>query len=154
MESGYLTMQEHQTLEHDLRDTYDPEILDGMICCPISNTIELIGKKYTVMILRNMMIGKHTRFNHFLTSIKGINPKILSARLKEMEKHGLIKRTVYHESPIRIENRLTRKGIALKPILMIFAEYSMQYYSKDVFKDGKPRKLSSLSKKHPLNLIN
>jgi len=148
-----LEKQEQQTMELDLGVTFDPENLDGMVRCPIDCTIDLIGKKYTIQILRNMMIGKHTRFNHFLSSINGINPRILSARLKEMEEQKLIKRTVYHETPIRIENRLTKKAIALKPILMTFAEYSMQYCSKDVFKDGKPKKLSSLSKEHPFNLI-
>jgi DNA-binding HxlR family transcriptional regulator len=145
--------QKQQTIKLDSGHICDPEKMDGMICCPISNTIELIGKKYALLILRNMMIGKHTRFNQFLTSIKGINPKILSSRLKEMEEEGLIKRTVYRETPIRVENRLTKKGMALKPILMMFAEFSMQYCSKDVFKDGKPKKLSSLNKEHPLSLI-
>jgi len=140
-------------IEPELGCTCDPEKIGGMICCPITNTIELIGKKYTLLILRNMMIGKQTRFNQFLTSIKGINPKILSARLREMEEQGLVKRTVYRETPIRVENRLTKKGMALKPILKMFAEFSMQYCSKEVFKDGKPKKISSLKKEHPLKLI-
>ncbi len=148
-----MAKQKLSQIELDSGCTCDPEKLDGMICCPINNTLELIGRKYTVLILRNMMMGKHSRFNQFLASIKGINPKILSSRLKEMESQGLIKRTVYHETPLRVENHLTEKGMALKPILKMFAEFSMQYCSKDVFKDGKPRKVSSLNKDHPFNLI-
>ncbi len=151
MEDGFVSKQ--QTIELNFGCTCDPKKMDDMICCPISNTIELIGKKYTVLILRNMMIEKQSRFNQFLASIKGINPKILSTRLKEMEEQGLLKRTIYHETPIRVENHLTKKGMALKPILKMFAEFSMQYCSKEVFKDGKPKKISSLKKEHPLKLI-
>ncbi len=148
-----MVKQKQRTLELEAECSCDPEKLDGMVCCPINNTLELIGKKYTILILRNIMLGKQTRFNQFLNSIKGINPKILSARLKEMEEEGLIKRTVYHETPLRIENRLTKKGLALKPILKQLAEFSMQFCSKDVFKDGKPQKINQLNKDHPLNLV-
>jgi DNA-binding HxlR family transcriptional regulator len=60
-------------------------------CCPIDTTFRLVGKKFTILMIREMMRDK-TRFNQFLDSIEGINPKILSARLKEMEKSGLIRR--------------------------------------------------------------
>jgi DNA-binding HxlR family transcriptional regulator len=112
--------------------------MKGMKCCPIDNTFKLIGKKFTVLIIRDMMKNK-TRFNQFLDSIEGINPKILSARLKEMEKTGLIKRKVYSEIPVKVEYFLTEKGTALKPILDQMASFSIAYCVKDVFKDGKPR---------------
>jgi DNA-binding HxlR family transcriptional regulator len=72
--------------------------------CPINNTFKIIGKKFTILILRNMINGKQSRFNQLLNSIEESNPKTLSARLREMEKDGLIKRKVYpHEKPVRIE---------------------------------------------------
>ena len=86
-----------------------------------------------------MIILNQTRFNQFLESVEGINPKTLSVRLKEMEKSGIIKRKVYNETPIRIEYSVTEKGMALKPIIMQMAAFSMKYCSCDVFKDGKPR---------------
>ena len=80
-----------------------------------------------------------TRFNQFLDSIEGINPKILSARLKEMEKSGLIRRKVYStETPIRIGYFLTEKGSALKSILNQMAVFSMGHCTIEVFKDRKP----------------
>jgi len=148
-----MARQKQQTIELEAECSCDPEKLEGMACCPINNTLELIGKKYTILILRNMMLGKQSRFNQFLSSIKGINPKILSARLREMEEEGLIKRTVFHETPLRVENRLTKKGLALKPILKQLAEFSMQFCAKDVFKDGRPRKIKQLNKHHPLGLV-
>jgi DNA-binding HxlR family transcriptional regulator len=116
---------------------------EHMNLCPINNSFRIMGKKFTTLILRNMMHSGQTRFNQFL-EIEDINPKILSARLKEMEKDGLIKREVFHETPVRVEYTLTKKGKALEPILNQMAEFSMLYCAKDVFKDGKARKLEEV----------
>ena len=114
-----------------------------MKCCPIDTTFKLVGKKFTILIIREMMQDK-TRFNQFLDSIEGINPKILSARLKEMERSGLIKRKVYSaETPVRIGYFLTEKGSALRSILDQMAIFSMRYCAKEVFGDRKPRALET-----------
>ena len=116
-----------------------------MKSCPIENTFKIIGKKFTVLILRNMINGKQNRFNQLLNSIEQSNPKTLTIRLREMEKSGLIKRKVYYqETPVRIEHYPTEKGLALKPILDMMAAYSMKYCSKDVFKDAKPREFKEV----------
>jgi DNA-binding HxlR family transcriptional regulator len=116
-----------------------------MKCCPINYTFKFIGKKFTVLILRNMINGKQTRFNQLLNSIEKSNPKTLSTRLREMERLGLIKRKVYsNERPIRVEYSLTQKGLALQPILDMMAAYSMKYCSKDIFKDAKPREFKDI----------
>lgn len=116
-----------------------------MKCCPINYTFKFIGKKFTVLILRNMINGKQSRFNQLLNSIEKSNPKTLSTRLREMERLGLIKRKVYsNERPIRVEYSLTQKGLALQPILDMMAAYSMKYCSKDIFKDAKPREFKEI----------
>jgi DNA-binding HxlR family transcriptional regulator len=114
-------------------------ISDQMKCCPVDNTFKIVGKKFTIHILRNMTWLNQSKFSQFLESIEGINPKTLSVRLREMEKSGLIKRQVYPDTPIRIEYTITEKGEALKPIIRQMADFSMKYCSRDVFKDGKPR---------------
>jgi DNA-binding HxlR family transcriptional regulator len=114
-----------------------------MKACPINNSFRIVGKKFTMLILRNMMHVGQKRFNQFL-EIEDINAKILSARLKEMEKDGLITRQVFHETPVRIEYTLTEKGRALEPILDQMAAYSMKYCPEDVFKDGKARKFEDV----------
>ena len=114
-------------------------ISEQMKCCPVDNTFKIVGKKFTIHILRNMIMLNQTRFSQFLESIEGINPKTLSVRLKEMEKHGLITRKIYDETPIRIEYEMADKGIALQPIIEKMAEFSMKYCCREVFKDGKPR---------------
>ena len=116
---------------------------EGMKACPVDTTSRIIGKKYTVLLIRNML-SNHRRFNQFLESINGMNQKILSARLKEMEKNGLITRKVYDETPPRVEYFLTQKGRAIKPILDQMAAFSLQYCSKDMFEDGKPRSLQDV----------
>ena len=123
----------------------NPSENSEMKCCPINNTFKLIGKKFTVLILRNMINGKQSRFNQLLNSIEKSNPKTLSTRLREMERLGLIKRKVYsNERPIRVEYSLTQKGLALQPILDMMAAYSMKYCSKDIFKDAKPREFKEI----------
>ena len=119
--------------------------MNVMKCCPIDTTFKLIGKKFSILIIRDMIKNK-TRFNQFLDSIEGINPKILSARLKEMEKSGLVKRKVYSDIPVKVEYFLTKKGVALKPILDQMASFSMQYCAKDVFKDRKSRTLQYIER--------
>ena len=120
---------------------------DMMKCCPIDNTFKIIGKKFTIHIIRNMAIMGQSRFNQLLDSIEDSNPKTLSARLKEMEKANLITRTVYDEVPIKVEYKLTKKGEDLTGIIGQMAAFSMKHYAKDVFKDGKPRKLKQVFKK-------
>jgi DNA-binding HxlR family transcriptional regulator len=118
-------------------------IEQNMCVCPINNTFRIMGKKFTALIIRNMMHRGQRRFNQFL-EIEGINAKILSARLKEMEKDGLIKREVFQETPVRVEYTLTEKGNALESILNQMAVFSMEYCAKDVFKDGKTRKFEEV----------
>ncbi len=122
-------------------------VLDSLKACPIDNTFKIIGKKFTIHIIRNMaQLGQH-RFNEFLESIEEINPKTLSARLREMEKNGLIEKRIYPGTPVKIEYSMTKKGLALKPVLEAMAAYSMQYCAKDVFKDGKPKILKEIYSK-------
>ncbi len=114
--------------------------LKNMKVCPINNnTFKIIGKKFTVLIIRNMLYLNHTKFNQFLNSVEGINSKTLSVRLREMEREGLIERKVYTETPIRVEYFLTEKGKALELILEQMCTFSMKYCANDIFKDGKPR---------------
>lgn len=124
-------------------------LMCNMKSCPIDNTFRIIGKKFTVHIIRNITMLGQTRFNQFLDSIEGINPKTLSARLREMERSGIIERKVFPGTPVKIEYFLTEKGKALQPVLYQMAAFSMQYCSKEVFKDGKPRTFKQVYEKQP-----
>ena len=116
-------------------------------CCPVFNTFNIIGKKFSLLILRNMLYDKQKRFNEFLNSIEEINPKTLSIRLKEMEKDGLIKRHVYNEMPIRIEYYLTQKGKELQPIMEQMALFSLKYCCDQIFDNPDPIKIEKITAK-------
>lgn len=116
--------------------------------CPINYTYQVIGKKFTVLIMRNMMLFGHRHFNEFL-SIEGINPKTLSQRLKEMQKNGLVSRKVTPGTPVTIEYHVTEKGMALKPVLDQLMLFSLQHYPQEVCKDGRPKTLEELFKPGP-----
>lgn len=115
--------------------------------CPVDCTFNLIGKKFTIHILRNMIILGHTRFNQF-ESIEGINSKTLAVRLKEMLENDLIERKVYPGIPIRVEYSVTEKGKSVLPILEQMLAFSMKYAPEDVFADGRPRSFKDVLGRH------
>jgi DNA-binding HxlR family transcriptional regulator len=112
--------------------------------CPIQNTFDLIGRKFTILILRDIMLYGKKHFNELLDSVEGINSKTLSLRIRELEWDGLIRRHIFHEMPLRVEYELTEKAMRLRPILEQMGEFSTRYCASDVFKDKKPRAFSDV----------
>lgn len=86
------------------------------IGCPVARTAELIGNKWTPLIIRDLAQGCR-RFSELERSLKGISPKTLSERLKRLEEAEVIDRHCYAEVPPRVEYRLTDKGFALLPVI-------------------------------------
>ncbi|MDP3739499.1 MAG: helix-turn-helix domain-containing protein [Hyphomonadaceae bacterium] len=84
--------------------------------CPIASTLDLIGDKWTLVLLRDLVNGK-TRFQEFLESPERIASNILTARLAQMEVNGLIVGELYQERPKRYAYRLTEAGARLLPVL-------------------------------------
>jgi DNA-binding HxlR family transcriptional regulator len=84
--------------------------------CPIASTLDIVGDRWTLVILRDLLNGK-SRFSQFLASPERITTNILTDRLAAMESAGLVKKSAYQERPMRFEYTLTRKGEALLPIL-------------------------------------
>ena len=88
--------------------------------CPIACTLDLIGDKWTLLIVRDLFHGKH-RFSQFLASGEGIKTNILTERLRRLERAGLVRRSRYQERPPRHEYHLTGPGRALGPMLKTVA---------------------------------
>lgn len=84
--------------------------------CPVETTLSLIGDKWKVLILRDLMPGTK-RFGELKKSIGSVSQKVLTAQLRDMESNRLVTRTVYPEVPPRVEYSLTALGRSLKPIL-------------------------------------
>ena len=84
--------------------------------CPVETTLMLIGDKWKVLILRDLLPGTK-RFGELKKSIGNVSQKVLTAQLRDMEENGLVSRKVYAEVPPRVEYSLTELGQSLKPIL-------------------------------------
>jgi DNA-binding HxlR family transcriptional regulator len=106
--------------------------------CPIEATFRIIGKKWTILIIREMLRGT-TQFNRFLENIEGITPKVLAERLRELQKLGILGRRIASEYPIRVEYEITDLGREFEPVLLAAASFSMKNMPNIVFKDSKPR---------------
>ena len=84
--------------------------------CPVARTAELIGNKWTPLIIRDLVKGEK-RFSELERSLRGISPKTLSERLKKLEEARVVNRTCFAEVPPRVEYTLTEKGFALLPVI-------------------------------------
>lgn len=84
--------------------------------CPVETTLNLIGDKWKVLILRDLLTGTK-RFGQLKNSIGNVSQKVLTSQLRDMEENGLITRKVYAEVPPKVEYSLTELGQSLKPIL-------------------------------------
>lgn len=84
--------------------------------CPVERTIGIIGKKWAALVIRDLLGGRR-RFGELLSSLSGISPRTLSARLDELERSGVVKRKVFPEMPPHVEYRLTKRGEDLHLII-------------------------------------
>lgn len=94
--------------------------------CPVETTLQLIGDKWKVLIIRDLLDGTK-RFNELMRSVTGITQKVLTSHLRAMETAGLVTRTVYPEVPPRVEYNLTETGFSLKPILDSMVVWGTSY---------------------------
>lgn len=97
-------------------DVSEAKKKDQLPTCPVETTLTLIGDKWKVLILRDLMPGTK-RFGELKKSIGTVSQKVLTAQLRQMEESGLLTRKVYPEVPPRVEYTLTELGYSLKPIL-------------------------------------
>ena len=94
--------------------------------CPVEITMSLIGDKWKVLIIRDLLTGTK-RFGELKKSLSGITQKVLTNNLRQMESSGLILRKVYAEVPPKVEYSLSDTGLSLKPILDSMAEWGNEY---------------------------
>lgn len=97
--------------------------------CPVETTLMLIGDKWKVLILRDLMTGTK-RFGELKKSVGGVSQKVLTAQLRDMEANGLLTRKVYPEVPPRVEYTLTELGYSLKPLLDAMRSWGEAYKSR------------------------
>jgi DNA-binding HxlR family transcriptional regulator len=110
-----------------------------MKVCPIDRSLKIMGQRYALHIMRNMILLKQSRFNQFLNSIEGISTKTLSIRLQQLEEYGLVERKMIPGKPAHSEYSLTDKGRDVERILSEVASFSTRHEPKVIFVDKKPR---------------
>lgn len=103
--------------------------------CPVATTVQLIGNKWKLLILRNLL-KRPWRFNELHKNLGGISQKVLTDSLRSLEADGLVTRTVYPEVPPRVEYALSELGASLKPILDAMQAWG-ENYRASVSKAGK-----------------
>ena len=128
-----------------------PIIVKGMLQpgvrfqqCPIKASMGVFGRKWTTLILRDIGFRKIDRFNHLLDSVPGLTPRVLSMRLKELERDGIIQKIEDESSSMILRWTLTQKGEDALPILIRLMAFGAKWYAKDVFEDKVPRSLNEI----------
>ena len=99
---------------------------EEMPACPVATTVALIGSKWKLLIIRNLL-SRPWRFNELKKDLEGISQKVLTDSLRSMEADGLLTRTVYPEVPPRVEYTLTELGYSLRPILEAMRVWGEDY---------------------------
>ena len=102
---------------------------EDMPACPVATTVQLIGSKWKLLILRNLLV-RPWRFNELRRDLEGISQKVLTDSLRAMEEDRIITRTVYPEVPPRVEYALSPLGESMRPILDAMEEWGTNYKKK------------------------
>lgn len=95
--------------------------------CPVATTVNLIGNKWKLLILRNLIYNGEQRFTDFVKSIPGISKKVLTDDLRSLENDGLVNRQVFAEIPPKVVYSLSELGKSLKPILDAMFTWGTKY---------------------------
>ncbi|HBE16202.1 MAG TPA: transcriptional regulator [Cyanobacteria bacterium UBA11149] len=99
--------------------------------CPVERTLEVIGGRWKVLILRELFDGVK-RFGQLHRALAGITQKMLTQQLREMESDGIVHREVYLQVPPKVEYSLTPLGESLKPIMQSMHEWGVRHLDRDV----------------------
>lgn len=95
--------------------------------CPVATTVNLIGNKWKLLILRNLIYNGEQRFTDFVKSIPGISKKVLTDDLRSLENDGLVNREIFAEIPPKVVYSLSELGKSLKPILDAMFTWGTKY---------------------------
>ncbi len=95
--------------------------------CPIARTLDIIGERWTILILRDLLLEGPRKFQDFQQSLAGISPNTLSARLKRLEGSDVVERHFYEQHPPRAQYLLTAKGRALGPVLKALLDWGRSH---------------------------
>ena len=102
---------------------------EEMPACPVATTVALIGSKWKLLILRNLM-ARPWRFNELKKDLNGVSQKVLTDSLRSLEEDGIVTRTVYPEVPPRVEYALSDLGESMRPIIDVMRQWGLEYQAR------------------------
>jgi DNA-binding HxlR family transcriptional regulator len=95
--------------------------------CPVARTLEIVGDRWTLLIIRDLLSMGPRKYAELAESLKGIAPNILADRLKTLEEHGIVEREYYSEHPPRAHYKLTRKGAELNMVILALLQWGNKH---------------------------
>ena len=152
-------MQKSSSLSQEEKKQYPTLISEWLLPgvnfaqCPIRASLGVLGKKWTLLVLRDIGILGIDRFNRILDSLPGLTPRVLSMRLRELEKEGFIECIEKEKSPMVVRWTLTEKGRDILPIFLQYTAFGSKWHADVVFEDKTPRKLNELFRPKAIKII-
>ena len=108
-----------------------PRKYDTQEGCPVAGTLDIIGDRWTILILRDLTLERSGKFKDLQASLRGISPNLLASRLKRLEAAGVLERSFYSQHPPRAEYQLTEKGEGLRKVVREMARWGAKYQLDD-----------------------
>lgn len=99
--------------------------------CPVASALDIIGERWTMLILRDLFLYGPRRFQDFQDSLLSVSPNTLAARLRNLENNGIVEKEVYQTTPIRARYALTNKGRSLGPVMLALREWGNKHALSD-----------------------
>lgn len=112
--------------------------------CPIRSSMGVLGRKWALMVLRDVAFLGETSFSDFMKHNTSLTPRVLSMRLKDLREEGLIEKIPDRTDGRIVRHRITKRGRDAVPILTALIQYGATHHAKRVFADGKPRNVQEL----------
>ncbi len=112
--------------------------------CPIRTALGCLGRKWALIVLRDVAFRGDVAFGELLANNRGLTPRVLSLRLRDLREEGLIRRVEDRADRRRVHYRLTVQGRDAVPVLTALIQYSIRYHAPTVFRDRRPRDLGAM----------
>jgi DNA-binding HxlR family transcriptional regulator len=117
---------------------------EGVLMCPVAATLGILGRKWSIVILRDLTFLSDLTFGQILSRNPGLTPRVLSFRLRELRAEEIVEKVADARDERKSHYRLTAKGRDAIPVLTAMAAFGMKHLSAKVFEDGKPRSLGDV----------
>ncbi len=134
---------------------FQPRFINGEFAdCPVETSLDTLGKKWAMSIIRDIGVYGIDRFNQLLKSLPSIPSKVLATRLKQLEKDGFLTRNVERMVPPKIVHwSLTEKGVDAARVGMMMAAFGCKWKADKVFDDKRPRKMHEIYNREGMELL-